>query len=380
LLLFRHICCFIKWVEQKVKKMRYLGYGHYLCEPKKSSRVKLVLWSLFLIIGIPLLLVPAAEAQTRVSVERELEKTDNVIERAKDAFRESRNPKAENLLEMAVSFQKEAKGQFHMIRYRLALDLTLKARKRAYEAIGFTKKDEENENLVLKAIERTDQIISKAQDVTSGLNAPRVLSLLDMATGSQQKAKEFFREHRLKAALKLTLEAKDMANKVLGLVDKGVKLYQLTKRELEITDRLMDKASVIIQESQIPKAVQLLDQANDLQSKAQEMFAQNKFGQASKSTKKARDLAKKALEMVEKDITPLMVENAIQQNEKLIEKETEKVNASGNPEAEDTFQQGLSHQNKAKEYYHEGKFQAALAEAKVALRLINKALEMVEGM
>jgi len=103
-------------------------------------------------------------------------------------------------------------------------------------------------------------------------------------------------------------------------VDKGVKLYQLTKKELEVTDRLLDKASVIIEESQIPKAEQLLDQANDLQSKAQEMFAQNKFGQASKSSKKARDLVKKALEMVEKDITPLMVENAIQQNEKLIEK------------------------------------------------------------
>jgi hypothetical protein len=84
--------------------------------------------------------------------------------------------------------------------------------------------------------------------------------------------------------------------------------------------------------------------------------------------------------MVEKDITPLMVENAIQQNEKLIEKGTEKVNTSGNPEVEGTFQQGLYHQNKAKEYYNEGKFQAALTEAKVAQRLITEALEMVEGM
>jgi len=345
---------------------------------KKSENKKLVLIFLLIVVGIPLFLVNAAEAQIKENIERELEKTDAVIVRAKEAVWESRNPKAENLLKMAESLQSEAKKAFYMIGYRLAVEFTLKARKRAYEAIGFTKKDEENENLVLKAIERTDQVISKAKEVAGRSENRRVFSLLEMAVNNQQKAKEFFKEHKLKMALKFTLKARETAQKVLSLTNKGKRLDRLARKELEITDRFIEKASAIIPESQIQKADQLFNQARSLQEKAWDMFNQKRFAKAIKNSQKARELVKKALRLVEQDITPQMVENAIEQNERLIEKGVEKINAVSNPEAQSTFENGLSHQSKAREYYREGKFKAALAEAKVARRLISKALEMIQ--
>ncbi len=351
---------------------------------KKSESKKLVLLFLFIVVAIPLFLVNAAEAQIKENIERELEKTDVVIQRAKEAVWESRNLKAENLLKMADKLQERARNEFRMIRYRLAVELTLKARTKAYEAIGFTKKDEENENLVLKAIERTDQIISKAREEAGGLENRRIFSLLEMAINNQQKAKEFFKEHRLKMALKLTLKARETAQKVLSLTNKGKRLDRLAQKELEITDRLIEKASAIIsagsmgQQSHIQKADRLFNQARSLQEKAWDMFNQKRFAKAIKSSQKARELVQKALRLVEEDITPQMVENAILQNERLIEKGVEKINAGSNPEAQSTFEKGLSHQNKAREYYHEGKFKAALVEAKVAQRLITKALEMIQ--
>ncbi len=355
-----------------------MRYYRYRFEPHKSNRKKLIFWSLFLIIGIPLLLVSAAEAQTNVSVERELEKTDLVIQRAREAISLSRNIKTENLLQMAISLQDKAKEAFAMISYKVALDLTLKAREKAYEAIGYTKKDEENENLVLKAIERTDQIINKAKEAAGELENRRIISILESALGNQQKAKEFFKEHKLKMALKFTLKARETAQKVTDLANGEKRLNRQAQKELEITDRLMEKASPIIRESQNSKAEQLLNQAESMQSKARDMFDQRKYVQATRNTKKARELIQKALRLVEQDVTPQMVESALQQNERLIEQVTQEIKASGNPKARTTFEKGLSHQTQAKEHYHDGRFQAALAEAKVANTLITKALEMIQ--
>ena len=345
---------------------------------EKSENKKLVLIFLLIVVGIPLFLVNAAEAQIKENIERELEKTDAVIVRAKEAVWASRNPKAENLLKMAEILQNKARDNFHLLRYRLTLKLTLEARKKAYVAIGFTKKDEENENLVLKAIERTDQIISRAKEVGNRLKNRRTSSLLEMAINNQQKAKEFFKEHKLKMALKFTLKARETAQKVLSLTNKGKRLDRLARKELEITDRFIEKASAIIPESQIQKADRLFNQARSLQEKAWDMFNQKRFAKAIKNSQKARELVQKALRLMEENVTPQMVENAIQQNERLIEKGVEKINAVSNPKAQSTFENGLSHQSKAREYYREGKFKAALAEAKVARRLISKALEMIQ--
>lgn len=345
---------------------------------EKSESRRLVFLFLFIVICIPLFLVNAAEAQIKENIERELEKTDAVIGRAKEAVSQSRNPKAENLLKMAEILQNKARDNFHLLRYRLTLKLTLEARKKAYEAIGFTKKDEENENLVLKAIERTDQIIRKAKEVGSRLKNRRTSSLLEMAINNQQKAKEFFKEHKLKMALKFTLKAREMAQKVLNLANKEKRQDRLAEKELERTDRFIERASVIIQESQNRRANELLNQARNLQGKAKDMFNQKRFTKAIKNSHKARELVQKALRLVEQDITPQMVENAIQQNERLIVKMEEKTKVGVSSEAISIFEKGLSHQSKAKEYYREGKFKAALAEAKVAHRLINKALEMIQ--
>lgn len=345
---------------------------------EKSESRRLVFLFLFIVICIPLFLVNAAEAQIKENIERELEKTDAVIDRAKEAVSESRNPKAENLLKMAEILQKKAKEAFYMIRYKLAIELTLKARKKAYEAIGFTKKDEENENLVLKAIERTEQIIRKAKEVGNRLKNRRASSLLEMAINNQQKAKEFFKEHKLKMALKFTLKAREMAQKVLNLANKEKRQDRLAEKELERTDRFIERASVIIQESQNRRANELLNQARNLQGKAKDMFNQKRFTKAIKNSHKARELVQKALRLVEQNITPQMVENAIQQNERLIVKMEEKTKVGVSSEAISIFEKGLSHQSKAKECYREGKFKAALAEAKVAHRLINKALEMIQ--
>jgi hypothetical protein len=345
--------------------------------PRGDGRIKRVFWILLIATVMPLLLFNTVEAQNRAGVERELTKTDEVIERAREAVSASRNIKAENVLNLAVEYQGQAKGHAAQNRFKFAMGLTLKAREKAYEAIGFTKKDEENENLVNRAIERTDQAISQAKDAVGQTEQKRVTSLLEMAIRSQQRAKEFFRERKLKLALKFTLEANETADKAKGLAGNGDKLDQVSKKQLQATERLIEKASGIIQESKNQEAMDLLEKGKGFLKEAQEQFNQNAFALAIKNTERAQEMVEKALGLVEGDITPPMVERAMEQNEKMIRIAQQAIKGNGDSQAADVLEKGLTHQNRAREYYNQGEYRSALTEAKVANRLLNQVMQML---
>lgn len=210
---------------------------------------KLILLMLLIIAGVILCLTDQAFAQIREKVEKELNRTDRAIERAKEAVVESRNPKAQNLLELAMNLQRRAKETFWEERFRLAPKLTLRAREKAFEAIGVTKRTEENESLVLKAVERTDHKIAKAKEKAFLTDNPRAFSLLEVAIRNQQRAKELYHEHKLKVVLKLTLKAKESAQKSVDLADRKNRQERFARKELERTDKLIDKALSLIKES-----------------------------------------------------------------------------------------------------------------------------------
>lgn len=347
--------------------------------PSRNHRSgKLIFLMLLMVAGIIICFADQTFAQIREEVEKELDRTDRVIERAKEAAAESRNPKAENLLKLAMNLQGTAKEAFEGERFWLAAKLTLRAREKAFEAIGVTRRSEENENLVLKAIERTDQIIAKAKGKAFLADNQRAFSLLEIAIRNQQKAKEFYHEHKLKVALKLTLKARESAQKSIDLAEQKNKLERFAKKELEKTDKLIDKASPIVKENGNVRAQDLFDKGADRQEMAKDLFGQKRFNVAIKNTQKARDFILKALKTVEENPTPRMVEKAIERNDDLINKLGPQIKVSGNQEAIDPFENGLSHQEKAKLYLAEGKLKAALAQAKVARRLITKAFDMID--
>lgn len=345
--------------------------------PQKSKQARGIFWIFLIAMVMPLLLVNTAQAQNRANLERELDKTDEVIERAREAVSASRNIKAENVLNLAVEYQGQAKGHAAQIRYKQAMELTLKAREKAYEAIGFTKKDEENENLVIRAIERTDQAISQAKDAIGQTDQKRVTSLLEMAIRSQERAKEFLRERKLKMALKFTLEANETADKIKGLAGNGDKLDQASKKQLQATERLMEKAAAKIQESQNQEAMELLEKGKGFLKEAQEQFNKNAYALAIKNAERAREMLEKALGLVEEDITPPMVERAMEQNERMIRTAQQAIKGEGNTQAVNVLEKGLNHQNRAREYFNQGEYKAALAEAKAANRLLNQVMKML---
>ncbi|MFQ6033126.1 MAG: hypothetical protein ACE5K2_09425, partial [Candidatus Zixiibacteriota bacterium] len=251
---------------------------------RNQKNGKLIFLALLIIAGIILCITDQAFAQIREEIEKELDRTDRVIDRAKEAVVESRNLKADNLLKLAVDLQRGAKKAFWEERFRLAIKLTLEAREKAFEAIGVTKRREENESLVLKAIERTDHTITKAKEKVFLTENQRAFSVLEGVIRNQQKAKEFYHEHKLKVALKLTLKARQSANKSIDLAERENQQERFAQRQLERTDNFIHKALPVIKESGIPRSQDFFNKGLDWQERAKYLFNQKEFGLATKNT------------------------------------------------------------------------------------------------
>ena len=86
--------------------------------------------------------------------------------------------------------------------------LTIMARELALKAIAIKRraegKVEENENTVLRQLEKTDQLIEKLRENAQANVPDRLKSAFDTALDNQRRAWELYRERVLRAALKLS--------------------------------------------------------------------------------------------------------------------------------------------------------------------------------
>src|SRR5574341_302129 len=80
-----------------------------------------------------------ASAQTREDAQVALDRTDDLIARAQEVVSTADNAQAEAELAFAVQLQAQAKAAFGAGSYRLALDLTFRARLRADRAVALVR-------------------------------------------------------------------------------------------------------------------------------------------------------------------------------------------------------------------------------------------------
>lgn len=151
----------------------------------------------------------------------QLERTREVIERARDRIAECDNDRARALLKVAVEMQVRAEGAARESRYLAALQLTLGARERALRALRMCNQQERLEESSDRALRRTDEVIARAKDVVGERGSERVRELLGRAERLQAEAWAQFRAQHLEASLRLTLSARTMAQRAIRATENG---------------------------------------------------------------------------------------------------------------------------------------------------------------
>src|SRR5262249_25303096 len=144
-------------------------------------------------------------------IRNQVERTREVIDRARDQIEECDNDRARAMLRAAAEMQARAEAAFGAERYLAALQLTTSARERALRALRLCNVEDNVREAADRALHRTDEILSRARDQVAEHGTDRARKLLARGVDLQARAQGEFRAEHFEASLRLTLLARRFA-------------------------------------------------------------------------------------------------------------------------------------------------------------------------
>lgn len=147
----------------------------------------------------------------------QLERTRELLDRARERIEECDAERARALLRVAFEMQARAEVSAREGRYLAALQLTLSARERALRALRMCNLQDNLREAAERGLTRTDELISRAREVLQDRDADRARQALGRAIEIQGEAWSQFRADHLEASLRLTQSARTFAHRALRI-------------------------------------------------------------------------------------------------------------------------------------------------------------------
>jgi len=301
----------------------------------------------------------------------QLERTDAVLERARDVVHVSGNPRAARQLGFAVHLQRLAWEEARAIRLRRANDLTVQARDHAQRAIGLASKQRDLELRAQRAIEEAGRFLDQARERAGDAPPERVLRLLSLAASRLEQAGEFFHEQKFAVALDVALSVRHM----LEDLGPGRPVRQV-EHLIESTRQLLERAAPDIESADNSAAVALLERARNLLRGAETSQLDGNLAAAGAQAQQARDLLLRAMRMTERPPDPANVERVLAETAAYVDGLARRVRASGGADAITLMDRALEHLQRARDLGLRGDLRQALAETRVARNLARRASQL----
>lgn len=247
--------------------------------------------------------VSAQVEQDRLSqterLRTELEQTDEWIKRAEEAVQSSNSPTGKLALEKAKQLQELAWTSFHKrsrAGYEAAAMFTKQARELAQRAIGASRLTEENEDIILRKLERTTEQMQRLREHLPPDMPVHVKSLFNAARLNLERAWEFFRAHRFRPAVKLCTQVEKTVHKLLNMVRQDDRQSNDFDRRAEKVRELLERLGERIGDCENENAAALFDNARKAFQHARELAMQGRIKGARAALHKANQLATMAAE------------------------------------------------------------------------------------
>jgi hypothetical protein len=144
-------------------------------------------------------------------IRTQVERTREILERARDRINECDNDRAHALFGVAITMQQRAEDALLGSRYLAALQLTMSARERALRALRLCRMEENLQDAAERALQRTDEILSRARDAVAAHSDERARTALTRASSLEDEARGQDRGGHYEACLRLTLSARAFA-------------------------------------------------------------------------------------------------------------------------------------------------------------------------
>uniref|UniRef100_A0A832I451 DUF4398 domain-containing protein n=1 Tax=Eiseniibacteriota bacterium TaxID=2212470 RepID=A0A832I451_UNCEI len=147
----------------------------------------------------------------------QLERTRDLLERARDRVEECEHTRARALMRTALDMQARADDAARDGRYLAALQLSIGARERARRALRMCNVEENLRDGAERALRRSDQVIQRAHETLDDGAPPAALDALGRAREFQDRATREFLAERWEVCLRLTQTARMFAHRAMRL-------------------------------------------------------------------------------------------------------------------------------------------------------------------
>jgi DNA repair exonuclease SbcCD ATPase subunit len=341
-----------------------------------------------------LLLASAAGAQLRSvdlgdqfpRVERELERTREVLDRVGPMVAESNVPRAKELFGMAVTQQTRSRviferAQENMDRPLLAgqmlresLNLTLQARELAQRAGGMLREQVGFEERAQRMIEQLERRIERERERDHS-DDTRSAALLAEATQQLDGARRHFADHNFEVAFRIAESAMRLLNGMPGGEGPNAAGGERFRRELHRTEQLLDRARERSAELDATEK-RLIEQAANLLEEAKAAAQARDGRRAHRQLEEAQRILRQLLDRTNVEATD--VNRALERFDAALARLREEQQPLSS-EVEQLLERALAERNQAQSAFDGGDNDRALTRLRGAMDLLDRARRLARA-
>jgi hypothetical protein len=229
---------------------------------------------------------------------------------------------------------------------------------------------------VSSAIERTDDLIARAQSVVGTSDNAQAQSELAAAIRIQADARTEFAASHLVLALDLTRRARLHADKAIALVS-GLPDPDRVLVQLERTRELLDRARERIEECNLDRARAMLRAALEMQARAETSARDGRYLAALQLTMSARERALRALRMCNlEDNLHDAAERALTRTDELISRARDVVSEHDSDRARQALNRAVELEAEAWVQFRADRLEASLRLTQSARSFAHRAIRL----
>jgi len=256
--------------------------------------------SFLILVIVVVVCAPLANAQGGSGdmdrVRLELERTDQILDRAREALHSSTTPTGKVAFEEAKRIRDASWDSFRARRYGQAMEQTKLARQLAERAITAGRSAEENQDLVQRKLEHAKGLLDRIRE-----NAPEEIpqqfrALWRTSKENLQRAREFQRSGQYRPALKLCNQVEKAARKIIEAFRDRKQAEKRFQHRYEQVENLIENHGAIVADCESERAREMLRKAIQLHEKAGELFAEGKIKGAGDMVQNAFRMTNRAAE------------------------------------------------------------------------------------
>lgn len=228
----------------------------------------------------------------------ELERTDQLIEYAREAVRVANSVKAELYLENATQAQSLAWEEFQkdtQAGFQAAGPLTRQARELAKSALTAARYTQQKQDVVLRKLERASELLQRAKEQFSTSQVDQaVTAIYESAESNLLNAWEFYRNGEYRPALKLANQVDNAIRRIVSVSNREAQGASGADRYSENVKDFVESTRQQIAECDSETAIKLMEEAQVSVELARELLSEDKPQPAMEALKTAKKLATRA--------------------------------------------------------------------------------------